>query len=102
MKILGQAAVVAAFFVAATATDAQAMKCGTRGEVHTALEEGFGEERRWAGTSGQGQMMELFVSPDGRAWTLILSGPDGVSCPVGSGGAWRAFDAEPQPEDEGA
>lgn len=102
MKTLSQVALVAAFFVSATAADAQAMKCGTRAQLHSALEEGFGEKRKWAGTSGQGRVMELFVSPDEQAWTLILSGPDGVSCPVGSGGAWREFDTEPQTEDEGA
>lgn len=83
------------------AMPALAMKCGPREQVRSAIEKGFGETRLWAGTSGEGQVMELFVRPDGQAWTLILHGPNGVSCPVDSGAAWREFQPDPVPDDEG-
>ena len=93
---------LAASAAACGVTPALAMKCGPRDQLRTAIEKGFGEERMWAGTSGQGQVMELFVRPDGRSWTLVLHGPDGVSCPVDSRGAWREFEPAPEPEGEGA
>ena len=98
---------IAAFLLAAVccavvATDAQAMKCGSIGEVHTALEEAFGEQRVWAGSAGQGQVMELFVNEDRPSWTIVLRTPNGMACPTGSGGRWREFETAPKQENDDA
>lgn len=49
----------------------------------------FGEEPVSAGISNTGPMIEIFASPDGSTWSLVVSGTDGMACMTVAGEGWR-------------
>ena len=62
--------------------------CGQRDRMVKHLETTYGEVRQGGGLQSATGLMELYVS-DGGSWTLLLTRPDGTSCPVAVGEAWR-------------
>ena len=98
MKILGQAAVVAAFFVAAS--PAVAAHCAPREAALAVLVEDYGEQPIGGGIASQGPMLEVLVNERSGSWTVIVTTPDGRSCIVSHGEGWRSY--EPAPVGEGA
>lgn len=40
------------------------------------------------GLNGDGGMVEVFASPDGSTWTILVTGPNGQSCIVSAGRNW--------------
>jgi len=41
-----------------------------------------------AGLAANGSVLELFSSPDGETWTIVLTHPNGASCVMASGENW--------------
>lgn len=82
---------------ACTAPQAQpaAMNCAPREAVVAALEANYGEHQVGRGINADGALIELFASPNGETWTLISSGPDGISCWITDGRAWRTKTTDP-------
>ena len=72
--------------------------CGMRDRMVDHLKTTYGEVRRGGGLQSATGLMELYVSEEG-SWTLLLTRPDGTSCPVAVGEAWRN-DATPFPQGE--
>lgn len=70
--------------------------CAPRGEVVAALQNQFGERVVARGLSGDGAMVELFATPDGATWTIVITLPGNVSCPGGAGRAWQAVVPSPK------
>ena len=54
------------------------------------LGEGYSEAPIARGLASSGGMVEVFSSPDGETWTLLLTSPQGISCMMSEGQAWMA------------
>lgn len=88
--------------VGSTLADAQSLgggelRCSPRELMIERLNVRYGEYLRGAGAHGVGGVIELYVSAHG-GWTLLLTRPDGQSCPVAVGENWR--DAHRRPAQE--
>lgn len=73
---------------AAAAEPAPTAGCSERNMMVGHLNDKYGETLRGAGLRGDNGVMELYVSEEG-SWTLLLTLPDGNSCPVAVGDDWR-------------
>lgn len=62
--------------------------CSERDKLISHLSKAYGEKRQGAGLQSSTGLMELYVSEEG-SWTLLLTRPDGTSCPVAVGEQWR-------------
>lgn len=94
--------------LAATATPAAAqsidgggLKCSPRKMMVAHLNDKYGERLRGAGVHGPSGVMELYVSRSG-GWTLLLTRPDGQSCPVAVGDDWRDASRRPDRREDNA
>ncbi|MEL6316778.1 MAG: hypothetical protein AAFR16_03955 [Pseudomonadota bacterium] len=72
----------------AVAQTSNGVVCGDRDIMVAHLDRHYGEVRRGAGLQSANGVMELFVSETG-SWTLLLTRPNGRSCPVAAGEAWQ-------------
>ena len=68
--------------------------CNERGKVLARLADVY-QEARVAGGVTSGGLVEVFASEGGESWTIIISGPNGVTCAVSAGSWWRDFKVEP-------
>lgn len=90
-RVLSTAAVLgasAALLATAPSADANPAGCGQRDVMVKHLSKAYGEKRLGAGLQSATGLMELYVSTQG-SWTLLLTRPDGTSCPVAVGEQWR-------------
>lgn len=92
-----RAAARAAFFVSALflsslgappTARAQAA-CADRDDIVSALASRYGEQPVAAGLAGERVIVEVFAAPAGATWTILLTRPDGISCAILAGEAWR-------------
>lgn len=99
--ILLTVSALAAVSLAATYGGAAAAEegCSARDKMVGHLENKYGERLRGAGLQSLDGLMELYVSDKG-SWTLLLTRPDGKSCPVAVGEHW--MDQNPTPAGEKA
>ena len=65
--------------------------CNKHDTVSGVLRSKFGERVAGTGITHDGQLMEIYTSPDG-VWTIVLTSPSGWSCLVSSGKFWRLHD----------
>lgn len=63
--------------------------CDERGLVLELLAEKWGEVPAAIGLANGGGLVEVLVSNGGDTWSLIVTTPDGTSCLVATGQAWR-------------
>lgn len=86
----------AAGLAASLATSAHARTpiaaCGERDKMVVHLEKKYGEVLRGAGLRSHDGVLELYVSKEG-SWTLLLTRPDGRSCPIAVGEHWYMNEA---------
>lgn len=61
--------------------------CKPRDEMISFITRSFGETIRGAGTSREGNV-ELWHSPGGRTFTILLVKPNGFMCPITFGDNW--------------
>lgn len=94
------AAVGAALLFWAQAAEAQGASCGHRQTVVEQLRAGFDEVPTASGVTASGYMAEVFLSPDGATWTIVVTRPDGISCAIAAGHTWEQRDV-PKAEGEG-
>lgn len=91
------AATLATAVVAGLASEANAQMtvsaCGERDKMIGHLEKKYGEVLRGAGLRSQDGVLELYVSKNG-SWTLLLTRPDGRSCPIAVGEHWHMNDVD--------
>ena len=62
--------------------------CLPRQEIVEFLEKQYGETLQGAGKQEPNTIMELYVS-EGGSWTVLVTRPDGFSCPMAIGDNWR-------------
>ena len=64
--------------------------CGPRDAFIDKLKNDYAEAPVAHGlTDANDRLVELFMSKDGKTWTLLLTSPDGQSCVIVAGHAWR-------------
>lgn len=59
-----------------------------RSEIMSSLSKSYTEAPIGLGLASNGAVIELFTTPDGATWTLIMTLPNGLSQILGSGEAW--------------
>lgn len=62
--------------------------CLTRPEMLALLDERYSEKSIAGGLESSGRLIEVFVSPDGKTWSMVLTTPDGTSCIIAAGEEW--------------
>ena len=86
-----RAAILAIIFLVPTGVvGAPSGNCMGRAAVVDWLKSKYDEEPVLQGVSGL-SLFEVFASPVGQTWTLIVTHPNGLSCLVGSGTDFEAF-----------
>ncbi len=86
----GAAALLSAILLPAVAV-AQS-PCATRAAVLDHLARDYDESPVAVGLTAGGGMIELLTDASGASWTLIVTSPQGRSCLVTAGEAWRRLD----------
>lgn len=75
---------IVALLLALFASPAAAQNCAPHGDVVAALSERFSEEQRVIALTENGTILEFFGAETG-SWTIVITGPDGMSCLVSAG-----------------
>ena len=92
------AVALGAAVISASAATAQSlggpMACGERQAMVQRLAHTFGEVQKGAGLVNAGQLVEVWRSDDTGTWTILMTDPEGMSCIVAAGEAWRDVDGE--------
>lgn len=82
----------AATLVSFQVTDASAQSaCFERAALMKHLSGKFEEAPVAAGLAANGSVLELFSSPDGVTWTIVLTQPNGATCVMASGESWMGM-----------
>lgn len=89
----------AAFFVAALVAAfslpvAAAPLCGDHDWLANLLKEKYGEQPVGRGLSHKDVMLEVYASPGGATWTLVVTRPGLMSCAADAGENWRTLEPE--------
>lgn len=84
------AALLTSATIAAHAQDAQPGRppCAPQAEITKGLGQRYGEIPAAAGLLGDGTMLQVYATPDGRTFTLVVAKPDGSACVVSAGQSW--------------
>jgi hypothetical protein len=88
-------AAAAAFLLGCATTPAEKepppaqLVCADRAALLSAIEEGYGETTAAFGLSDNGEVFENLAAPDGKTWSLLVTTPEGSSCLIAAGMAWR-------------
>ena len=79
--------------ITATAAGAQSipesMACGSREEMTERLKRTFGEAQTGLGLVSAARVLEVWSSEETGTWTILMTDPDGQSCLVAAGEAWK-------------
>lgn len=67
--------------------------CGPRDKLVAKLEKDYGEQQTAMGLRGSSAIFEVWASPEKGTWTVLMTRPDGMACPMAAGTDWR--DIEP-------
>lgn len=90
LKALSTAVLLASgFALAADQTFAQANPCTNRAAVIQQLSSEYSEDPVAMGLANNGGVIELLHSRDRATWTLIITMPDGTTCPIAAGENWE-------------
>ena len=88
-RVIGASAIVAiGVAVPVSLATAQDGIVADRTDVVKTLSEKHGESAKALGLASNGGVFELFTSPDGATWTIIMTMPNGKSSLVGEGKVW--------------
>jgi hypothetical protein len=68
---------------------AEQMPCAKLAELTAGLAEHYREKLVSAGLQANGQLLEIFASPDGSTWTALTTSPAGLACVVATGKSWQ-------------
>ena len=67
--------------------------CFERGALIKHLKGKFNEDPVAAGLAANGSVLEVFTSPEGITWTIVLTQPNGTTCVMASGESWMGLPA---------
>jgi hypothetical protein len=86
-----RALIAACLALSAASASAQSV-CAPREQIVKRLADTYGETRKGYGLQNAQLIVELYASDETGTWTLIATRPDGVSCAMAVGKAWRPDD----------
>lgn len=81
-------AVLALGVLAATPALAEQPPCGEVDHLARLLDENYGETPVSNGLQANGQLLQIFASPDTGTWTAVTTTPQGMACIVATGRYW--------------
>jgi hypothetical protein len=87
----GLVAALALAVPAASAEERRAPACFPHEELEGELRQAYNEKKLGHGISGDGNLVEIFMSSAG-SFTVIKTSPAGVSCIVDFGEGWQSID----------
>jgi hypothetical protein len=87
-KILLAAIITIASVSIASAQPAMSDVCSKRDYMIKLLYNQYSENPFAIGLAKKGHVIELFLSPGGRTWTLVATATDGTSCFLDAGTSW--------------
>ena len=70
------------------ATD-QRPPCADYREVQRQLAAGYGEAPVAAGLRSNGELLQVFASPESGTWTIVSTTPQGTACVLAAGRHWE-------------
>jgi len=76
--------------------EAQEAVCAPAAQIAQALLHGHQETPAGLGVDAGGNLMVLYVSPEG-SFTLVIEGPDGMACLAASGEGWTDLAEQEEP-----
>jgi hypothetical protein len=72
---------------------ANAQECYETQRLEQLLRDNYQESRQAIGLVNDNQgLIQVFVNPDTGTWTLVATGPNGVSCIAVAGDNWKAIE----------
>ena len=80
-SFLGPSVQILLIALTAASSNAFASVCQERDAISDKLAVDHGERPSAEGLASNGELIEVFASPDG-TWTMVLTAPNGVSCVV--------------------
>lgn len=80
----------------ASAQSAERIVCKTHGDVVDQLGQRYEEQRVALGLASNGGLVEVYSTQSGSTWTIVITTPGGLSCPVSAGEDW--FSVTPKAE----
>ena len=86
---------VLAVMVAAAPAQGQQIDCHDRAEALDFLRQNYAEVPVALGLANNGGVIEVLASPDGKSWTILITSPDGMICPLASGVGWETVKTLP-------
>lgn len=89
MTILGKMLPLAVLFMLWPVAVGAAPQCNERQIVLDLLKQKYDEEPTSTGVANNGGLVEVFTSPSGETWSIILTNPKGYSCLVAAGEGWQ-------------
>jgi hypothetical protein len=69
--------------------NAQQPSCASHADITMQLSEKYAEVPVALGVSNNGGVMEIFTSPNGTTWTIVLTMPNGQSCMIMAGDSFN-------------
>ncbi len=82
--------ILAAVFTALSSGAMAQPQCDRRDSVLGHLAEKYKEAPVAFGVTSEGRLIEVLSTTGGDTWTIIVSTPDGTTCLIAAGEAWRA------------
>ncbi len=68
--------------------------CGPHDVIIERLARNYQEQPVASGVNAVGVLVEVFATPDGATWTIVVVQPSGWTCYVSSGEGWRKYPVE--------
>ena len=100
MKAILSAAILLIASPVAAQSDNQI--CVSHADWAKSLRMGYQENVVAAGMTAGGIFLEVFSSPDGETWSILITYPAGLTCGLASGKGWSTITPPPdEPTDEG-
>ena len=79
----------ASIAASSTAAGAQVIVCAKHAQIVEYLKDEFQELQGAYGLVGDKAILELFLSPQGATWTLVITDVSGKSCILAAGDLWE-------------
>ncbi len=76
--------------------------CSTHEAIAAGLLAQYQETPVSIGVTSNGRLVEVFASPDGSTWTVVVTQPGGQACVTASGENWRNIKLIMTAPDKGA
>ena len=93
-NLLGSMVLTVTLAVISGAAPAKDSACSDRKLVIKQLSALFSEKPVAMGLTSNGGVIELLHSKDRTTWTLIITMPNGVACPIVAGESWETISTQ--------